>query len=100
MKTLRAARPVRMVLIGACCLAVALAWGGARPLAARPGPAAPAAASRAPNAAAAEVASRRHYQKFCARCHDDDFKGGILRETIPNIPDFTDAAWQRAQNFW
>jgi mono/diheme cytochrome c family protein len=71
------------------------AWG-ACPLAARPSPESPAAAPNA--AAAAEVASRRHFRKLCARCHDDDFKGGVLRETIPSIPDFTDAAWQASRS--
>jgi mono/diheme cytochrome c family protein len=39
-------------------------------------------------------AARRVYDRRCSGCHDDDGKGGALRHTSPQIPDFTSRGWQ------
>lgn len=33
------------------------------------------------------------YRKFCATCHDANGQGRALRDTMPEIPDFTDRVW-------
>jgi cytochrome c553 len=35
------------------------------------------------------------YLKRCARCHSRDGTGTDARDTMPTIPDFTSAGWQR-----
>ena len=57
----------------------------------------------APRAAAAGEASpdagaERLYRRYCASCHGDDFSGGERREFIPELPDFTSAAWHAGRS--
>ena len=35
------------------------------------------------------------YQQHCVKCHGEDGKGQAARAIEPDIPDFTDAAWQK-----
>jgi mono/diheme cytochrome c family protein len=37
------------------------------------------------------------YRAYCLACHNVDGKGGIVRPGMPDIPDFTLAAWQAAK---
>jgi mono/diheme cytochrome c family protein len=34
------------------------------------------------------------YRAECLKCHDHDGKGELVRDVMPEIPDFTDADWQ------
>jgi mono/diheme cytochrome c family protein len=43
----------------------------------------------------AEVAQL--FRQNCSACHGEDGKGTLMRKGLPNIPDFTDLAWQVAQ---
>jgi mono/diheme cytochrome c family protein len=38
-------------------------------------------------------AARRLYGRRCASCHEDDGTGGALRQTVPQVPNFTSHAW-------
>jgi mono/diheme cytochrome c family protein len=37
------------------------------------------------------------FRQNCAVCHGEDGTGNIIRKALPNIPDFTNLAWQVAQ---
>src|SRR5208283_1682469 len=37
------------------------------------------------------------FRQNCAACHGEDGTGRLIRKGLPNIPDFTDLAWQVAQ---
>jgi mono/diheme cytochrome c family protein len=37
------------------------------------------------------------YRTSCLECHDNDGRGGISRDVLPKIPDFTDAKWQASR---
>jgi mono/diheme cytochrome c family protein/uncharacterized membrane protein len=44
---------------------------------------------------AAETSSLAElFQKHCVKCHGADGTGGQARDRLPEIPDFTDSAWQ------
>ncbi len=43
---------------------------------------------------AAAPGGREVYQKHCAKCHGADGAGKSARAAMPDIPDFTKAAWQ------
>jgi mono/diheme cytochrome c family protein len=43
----------------------------------------------------AEVAQL--FRQNCSACHGEDGRGTLMRKGLPNIPDFTDLAWQVAQ---
>jgi mono/diheme cytochrome c family protein len=53
------------------------------------GPAQPPTPSSAP---------ARIYRASCLKCHDSDGKGEIVRDVMPKVPDFTDAAWQSSRS--
>jgi cytochrome c553 len=38
--------------------------------------------------------ARALFQRHCERCHDDDGRGEGSRDSMKEIPDFTNAAWQ------
>ncbi|HLW64256.1 MAG TPA: cytochrome c [Gemmataceae bacterium] len=38
------------------------------------------------------------YQTHCVRCHGEDGKGQAARAIEPDIPDFTDSAWQKKRS--
>ena len=38
------------------------------------------------------------YRAVCLKCHDSDGKGEIVRDTLPKIPDFTDAKWHASHS--
>jgi mono/diheme cytochrome c family protein len=40
-------------------------------------------------------AGSRDFQRLCVKCHSADGKGASIRESLPTLPDFTDARWQR-----
>jgi len=37
------------------------------------------------------------FRQNCLACHGEDGTGKLMRKGLPNIPDFTDLAWQTAQ---
>jgi mono/diheme cytochrome c family protein len=37
------------------------------------------------------------FRQNCSACHGEDGTGKLIRKGLPNIPDFTDLAWQTAQ---
>jgi mono/diheme cytochrome c family protein len=37
------------------------------------------------------------FRQNCVACHGEDGRGVVMRKALPNIPDFTDLAWQVAQ---
>jgi cbb3-type cytochrome c oxidase subunit III len=37
------------------------------------------------------------FKQNCSACHGEDGTGSIIRKALPNIPDFTNLAWQVAQ---
>jgi mono/diheme cytochrome c family protein len=37
------------------------------------------------------------FRQNCSACHGEDGAGQLMRKGLPNIPDFTDLAWQMAQ---
>jgi len=74
--------------LGACCLA------GRLP--AQAGPARPAGPERRRGAAAERLhAARQLFQQRCAGCHDENGSGGVLRGSVPVVPDFTNSRWQQ-----
>jgi mono/diheme cytochrome c family protein/uncharacterized membrane protein len=44
--------------------------------------------------AAGTPAVRALFEKHCAKCHGEDGTGSEERDSLPKIPDFTDASWQ------
>src|SRR5690348_1869418 len=38
------------------------------------------------------------YRSSCLKCHDTDGKGEIIRDTMPKVPDFTDAEWHATRS--
>jgi mono/diheme cytochrome c family protein len=40
----------------------------------------------------------RLYRASCLKCHDTDGKGEAVRDTMPRVPDFTDAAWHATRS--
>jgi mono/diheme cytochrome c family protein len=38
------------------------------------------------------------HRASCLDCHDKDGRGGVIRDVLPNVPDFTDAQWQAARS--
>jgi mono/diheme cytochrome c family protein len=38
------------------------------------------------------------YRSSCLKCHDTDGKGEIIRDTMPKVPDFTDAKWHATRS--
>jgi mono/diheme cytochrome c family protein len=58
----------------------------------------PASAVEPRGSKSAQPASAiRIYRASCLKCHDVDGKGEIVRDVMPKIPDFTDAAWHSAR---
>jgi mono/diheme cytochrome c family protein len=51
-----------------------------------------------PAPAAAPEAVIRTYRTVCLKCHDTDGKGEIIRDVMPKVPDFTDAAWHATRS--
>jgi mono/diheme cytochrome c family protein len=47
-----------------------------------------------PPGAAPALTEGELYRKHCAKCHGADGAGKAARGAMPDIPDFTDAAWQ------
>jgi mono/diheme cytochrome c family protein/uncharacterized membrane protein len=39
--------------------------------------------------------ARALFEKHCAKCHGKDGTGSEARDSLPKIPNFTDASWQR-----
>jgi len=42
----------------------------------------------------ARTATAKLFQKHCSKCHSADGSGSRARDRLPEIPDFTDSAWQ------
>jgi len=38
------------------------------------------------------------YRASCLKCHDSDGRGGVVRDVLPNVPDFTDAQWHASRS--
>jgi mono/diheme cytochrome c family protein len=37
------------------------------------------------------------YRSFCLECHDNDGRGGVMRDVLPEVPDFTSVKWHAAK---
>jgi mono/diheme cytochrome c family protein/uncharacterized membrane protein len=66
------------------------------PQGAAPGPA--AAVKKENPATTKPSATSALFRVHCLKCHGKDGKGGLARKTLPHIPDFTDASWQKQQS--
>jgi mono/diheme cytochrome c family protein len=44
-----------------------------------------------------QMSAGRLYGAYCLACHDADGRGATLRKAAPDMPDFTDAKWQKAR---
>lgn len=52
----------------------------------------------APVSVAANVTASNVYGTFCFACHDTNGKGNaVMRNSMPEIPDFTTATWQKSR---
>jgi mono/diheme cytochrome c family protein len=51
----------------------------------------------APPATAAGMTPVQIFRAYCVACHNVDGKGAIVRSAMPDIPDFTQAAWQASR---
>src|SRR5271165_3379364 len=38
------------------------------------------------------------YRASCLECHDNDGRGGIVRDDLPTVPDFTVAKWHASRS--
>ncbi|MFI5455658.1 MAG: cytochrome c [Isosphaerales bacterium] len=47
---------------------------------------------------AAEPTVIQLYRASCLECHDNDGRGGVVRDELPTIPDFTDARWHASRS--
>jgi mono/diheme cytochrome c family protein len=76
---------------------VALCLGGlAGRLSAQAGPRRPAEPTRPARPSSEQLhAARQLFQRRCAGCHDSDGSGGVLRGSVPLVPDFTNSRWQQ-----
>ena len=43
-------------------------------------------------------AASQLFTRYCIQCHGTDGKGDPGRKTLPSIPDFTDASWQKSRS--
>jgi uncharacterized membrane protein/cytochrome c5 len=44
------------------------------------------------------ASAHRIFRALCLKCHDTDGTGEIVRDTMPKVPDFTDAAWHATRS--
>lgn len=90
-------RPARAPLLPALVALVGLGAGGiAGHLPAQAGPARAAEPARHGGPAPERLhAARQLFQRRCAGCHDSDGSGGVLRGSVPLVPDFTSSRWQQ-----
>jgi mono/diheme cytochrome c family protein len=56
------------------------------------------AASEPTSSANAAKTPIQVYRASCLECHDSDGRGGVVRDVLPKIPDFTDAKWHSSRN--
>lgn len=61
-------------------------------------PASTAAASELTSQATAATTPIQVYRASCLECHDSDGRGGVVRDMLPRIPDFTDAKWHSSRS--
>jgi len=47
---------------------------------------------------AAEPPVIQLYRASCLECHDNDGRGGVVRDELPSVPDFTDARWHASRS--
>ncbi len=52
----------------------------------------------APPPPAAALTAVQIFRAYCLACHNTDGRGAIVRPGMPDIPDFTLAAWQASRN--
>src|SRR5207248_5409962 len=45
----------------------------------------------------AHMSSAQIYRAYCMSCHDKDGRGNTIRKGMPEIPDFSDAKWQKSR---
>jgi len=50
-----------------------------------------------PTPVASQMSPVQIYRAYCLACHDADGRGETVRKAFPEIPDFTNAKWQRSQ---
>jgi mono/diheme cytochrome c family protein len=50
-----------------------------------------------PTPVASQMSPAQIYRAYCLACHDADGRGETVRKAFPEIPDFTNAKWQRSQ---
>jgi mono/diheme cytochrome c family protein len=60
-------------------------------------PAAPGSAETNRPASAAKMTSSQLYQAYCLACHDAGGQGATMRKAMPEIPDFSNRAWQASR---
>jgi mono/diheme cytochrome c family protein len=64
-----------------------------------PKPEGSGAKAQAPQAAASPATKPiQVFRDRCLECHDNDGRGGIVRDTLPRVPDFTDAKWHASRS--
>ena len=56
------------------------------------------AASDRTSAAASAATLIQLYRASCLECHDSDGRGGVVRDALPRVPDFTDAKWHASRS--
>jgi len=54
--------------------------------------------SSLPGAAASAATPIQLYRASCLECHDSDGRGTVIRDLLPQVPDFTDARWHASQS--
>jgi mono/diheme cytochrome c family protein len=64
---------------------------------ATPPASASAAAAAAPTVPAANLQPIQIFRSYCLACHNVDGKGGIVRQSFPDIPDFTSPQWHKTR---
>jgi cytochrome c len=48
-----------------------------------------------PGSAKSTIAANTLFKMRCAKCHDAQGKGATARDSMPELPDFTSAPWQK-----
>jgi len=64
---------------------------------ATPPAAASTAAAATPTVPVANLPPVQIFRNYCLACHNVDGKGGIVRQSFPDIPDFTSPQWHKTK---
>ncbi len=91
-------RRLLVSLVGPATLGASVSgWGSVAAAPEHPRRALPAPTQPAPSVAP-PPAVIQVYRASCLKCHDTDGKGEIVRDVMPKVPDFTDAAWHASRS--